>query len=366
MGEPDNGTDGFFESDARIGATSDSAETAVGTVGQGPMNVTRPLPPTTAQVRRTAVQASNAATRERIAVLIAALGDTTHPLHHQATNDLVAIGASAVPALNDSLNPQRPWLTAYRAAEVLGQIGDGRAAGPLLEALRHPNSNVRWSAVRALSVVGDARALLELRRVARADHSKTSWGESVSGAAQSMLDQMQSNNLILRGFDLVKTALACVTMIVALILAWSIITNLRLELSHLGRAPVSNDMVLPFQPTAQSIPDSAGVAATSVPTIAPTSAPKVLGTVLATGNVRAQPARTGERVGGINEGDTIVFLAVSPDRQWYRIKLGDRHATSSQIDSIDESGWVSSSLLVPPQDDVVVEQPDTGQPTPTP
>ena len=54
-----------------------------------------------------------------------------------------------VPALNEALNPHRPWLSAYRAAEALGQIGDGRAAGPLLDALRHPNSNVRWSAVRA-------------------------------------------------------------------------------------------------------------------------------------------------------------------------------------------------------------------------
>src|SRR5438876_475726 len=91
--------------------------------------------------------------------------------------------------------------------------GAGRAEEALLDALHHPNSNVRWSAVRALAVVGDARALLELWRVAREDHSKTSWGESVAGAAQSVLDQMQSRHMILRGIDLIKTAVACVVML---------------------------------------------------------------------------------------------------------------------------------------------------------
>src|SRR5262249_32248739 len=176
-----------------------------------------------------------AAMRERVSALLAALGDPSHPLHQRAVDDLVTIGPAAVPQLCDALSPQRPWLTAYRAAEALGRIGDGRAAGPLLDAPRHSNSNVRWSAVRALDSVGDARALLELRRVARNDQGKTSWGESVGGAAQSVLDQMQSRNVLLRGADLIKTAVACVFMLVALILAWTFVTALRDELRQIGR-----------------------------------------------------------------------------------------------------------------------------------
>ncbi|HEX5691326.1 MAG TPA: HEAT repeat domain-containing protein, partial [Roseiflexaceae bacterium] len=139
-----------------------SEETQIGQVMQSLAKSTRQLT-TPAPTKRAVTQAASAALRERINSLVGALGDPNHPLHHQALDDLVAIGAPAVPALNDALNPNRPWLTAYRAAEALGQIGDGRAAGPLLDALRHPNSNVRWGAVRALAIVGDARALLELR-----------------------------------------------------------------------------------------------------------------------------------------------------------------------------------------------------------
>ena len=342
------------------------AETQVGQVAHPPVKVTRQLP-TAPPPRRVLMQAANAALRERIATLIAALGDPTHPLHHQAVDDLVAIGEPAVPALNAALNPHRPWLTAYRAAEALGQIGDGRAAGPLLEALHHPNSNVRWSAVRALAVVGDARALLELWRVAREDHSKTSWGESVAGAAQSVLDQMQSRHMILRGIDLIKTAVACVVMLVALILAWSVITNLRTELSQIGRAPAETGIVAPNVRTPVPTQPTLGDEATAEPAAGPTveSTSVISGTVLTTGNVRAQPSRTGERVGGISEGDEIILVATTSDRQWYRIRLGDRHAPSSQIQSSDGTGWVSRSLLAEPPDSVAVEQVDTTAPGPT-
>lgn len=342
-------------------------ETQVGQIVRDLARPTRSLPAAPPS-RRAAVQAAHAALRERITTLILALGDPSHPLHHQALDDLVAIGAPAVPALNEALNPHRPWLTAYRAAEALGQIGDGRAAGPLLEALRHPNSNVRWSAVRALAEVGDARALLDLRRVAREDHSKTSWGESVAGAAQSVLGQMQSHNMILRGADLIKTAVACVVMLVSLILAWSVVTNLRTELREIGRGPVAAGVVTPLEPTA--LPTDAsldqGAVATAPaaePTVAATAA--ISGTVLTTGNVRAQPSIRGDRVGGVSEGDEVLFVSVSPDRRWYRIKLGDHRAASSQIDSPDGSGWVSSILLSPPTGDVAVEQVEQTTPEPT-
>src|SRR5215475_12551360 len=96
-----------------------------------------------------------------------------------------------------------------------------------------------------------ARALLELRRVARDDQGKTSWGESVGGAAQSVLDQMQSHNMLLRGADLIKTTVACVLMLVALILAWSLVNTLRAELRQVGHDSVPAGIVGPPVSTAQ-------------------------------------------------------------------------------------------------------------------
>src|SRR4028118_1233029 len=55
---------------------------------------------------------------ERIRELILALGDPNHPEHAQAVSELVAIGPAAVPSLGGALSPDRPWLTAYRAAET--------------------------------------------------------------------------------------------------------------------------------------------------------------------------------------------------------------------------------------------------------
>ena len=353
---------------------SRTEETQVGQVLQSLSKATRQLTtPAPAPSKRVVAQAASMALRERIASLIAALGDPSHPLHHQAVDDLMAIGPPAVPALNDALSPNRPWLTAYRAAEALGQIGDGRAAGPLLEALRHPNSNVRWSAVRALAVVGDARALLELRRVARDDQGKTSWGESVGGAAQSVLDQMQSRNMLLRGADLIKTAVACVLMLVALILAWSVVNTLRAELRQVGREIVSADVaeqIATPAPTLESVEALVQETAVPEPTIPPTAAPSdvITGTVLVTGNVRALPTRNGARIGCITQNDEVIFLAATPDRNWYRVRLGERYATSSQINSDDGTGWVNQSLLSEPEGDLPVEQPEEPAPenaTPT-
>jgi hypothetical protein len=336
-------------------------ETQVGQASQSLVKSTRQLT-TPAPARRAVAQAASAALKERINSLIVALGDPSHPLHHQSADDLVAIGGPAVPALNDALNPNRPWLTSYRAAEALGQIGDGRAAGPLLDALRHPNSNVRWSAVRALAIVGDARALLELRRVARDDQGKTSWGEPVAGAAQSVLDQMQSHNMLLRGADLIKTAVACVLMLVALILAWSVVTSLRAELRQVGHETIGQEVIAPAEPTAA--PGSEGEAATAAetavpePTAVPTAVPTsdITGTVLLTGNVRGLPTRSGARIGGVTEGDQVIFLATTSDRNWYRVRLGDRRASASQITSLDGTGWVNRSLLSEPRGDLPVEE----------
>jgi hypothetical protein len=368
-----NGTHGPSDGAQRDPRSTPADDTQLGQVAHGAPNVTRQLartPALPAQTRRAEVRAAQQVARERIATLVAALGDPTHALHQSACDDLVAIGEAAVPALNEALSPNRPWLTAYRAAEALGQIGDGRAAGPLLEALHHPNSNVRWSAVRALAVVGDARALIELRRVARDDRGKTSWGESVAGAARSALGQMQSQNMLLRGADLIKTAVACVLMLVALIVAWKVIGDLRTQLRQVGfetvdprvlavPAPTIAASALDLgQPSAQAQPE---------PTAAPTPAATadITGTVRATANVRALPqVGRGEVIGRISEGDEVIFLAVSPDGQWYRIRLGDRHFATSRITSPNGDGWVNRSLLSQPDAAVPVE--DVALPTPEP
>ena len=361
-----------------------TAETQVGAVTPGLAKVTRQLSSASPahSARRAEERAARAATRERIATLVAALGDPSNPLHQGAVDDLVSIGEAAVPALNEALSPNRPWLMAYRAAEALGQIGDGRAAGPLLEALRHPNSNVRWSAVRALAVVGDARALLELRRVARDDRGKTSWGEPVAGAAQSALSHMQSQNMLLRGADLIKTAVACVLMLVALILAWKIVGDLRVELRRVGFEQVDASVIAPAPtaapqateaPSAEAASSQAQAApeATSAPAVAETSV--LTGTVRATGNVRAEPRVSRDNViGGVTEGDEIVFLATTPDGQWYRVSLGERHASGSKITNDTGTGWVNRSLLSAPGGAVPVEQPPSAAgspaaaPTPAP
>lgn len=349
---------------------SSSDETQVGDAVERSPNVTRQLSKTTSMpssARRAETRVAQQAARERITSLVAALGDPSHPAHQSACDDLVALGPAAVPALNEALSPNRPWLTAYRAAEALGQIGDGRAAGPLLEALRHPNSNVRWGAVRALAVVGDARALLELRRVAREDRGKTSWGESVAGAARSALNQMQSQNMLLRGADLIKTAVACVLMLVALIVAWKVIGDLRTQLRQVGfeavdpsvlsaPAPTTAGGALDLgQPTAEAATQAE---ATPAPTDAAESiAAQISGTVRATANVRALPqVGRGEVIGRISEGDEVIFLAASPDGQWYRVRLGERHLAGSRISSPSGDGWVNRSLLSQPDGSVPVDE----------
>ncbi|MEM8531640.1 MAG: HEAT repeat domain-containing protein [Chloroflexota bacterium] len=304
--------------------------------------------------------------RERIVNLVAALGDPAHELHQQAVQELVGIGDVAVPALNEALNPRRSWLTAYRAAEALSQIGDGRATGALIEALRHPNSNVRWSAVRALSALGDARALVDLYRVARHDQGRTSWGEPVAGAAQSALDQMRNKNVLLRGADLVKTAVACVLMLVGLVVAWSVITTLQEELTMVGLGPPPEGVVgqvLPTPaPTAEATvaPAVAGAedeAEESTESADDETTEPIVGSVLTTANVRAAPdSETGERIGTVSVGDDVIFLATSSDNEWFLISLGDRRSESSQINSTDGTGWVIGTLLTEPDGDLEVQE----------
>ncbi len=359
--------------DVNGAAADDAGSESTGGAPTATRSLVRAARTTMTSDRGAGANVADAALQRRIMMLIGALGDPGHPLHARAVDDLVALGEPAVPALIEALRTHEPWLMAYRATEALGQIGDGRAAGPLVEALRHPNSNVRWGAVRALATVGDARALLELRRVARTDRSKTSWGESVGDTARAVLDQMQSRTLLARVAELVKTAIACVLMLVSLIFAWNVLTELRDELSRVGRIEPAPVIIAP--PVRTTAPQAVIAPPTSIASPAPSPTPSTAtvpviaseptGVAVTSGNVRATPARLPDNViGSVSAGDTLIFLGVTPDGAWYRVRLGSPVAASSQIRSVDGSGWVSASLVSAPERVPVETPPPLPLPTP--
>lgn len=306
---------------------------------------------TVSNTSQTAPIATSGPMFDRCLMLVQALGDPDNPAHIHAAEELVALGPVALPALIPALNPDGPWLTAYRAAEVLGEIGDRRAAPALVEALNHPNSNVRWSVVRALSAVGNTRALFALRRLAREDRSKTSWGESVAGVAQSAIDQMQGSNMMLKTMELVKTAISTVVFLLALVVAWNVFERVRGEMTTVGMDPVatveSGETATDAQNTTAEEPAPAEVTATVAPTQMPVG--DVTGVVLKPGNVRAQPAiQPNNVIGQVEIDDQIVYLATTPDRSWFKIRLGDNRSAGSSIDTPDGMGWVNKTLVDPP------------------
>lgn len=360
-----------------------SGTTQVGQVISGLERLTRRLPATRARRPRPYRSGRAAPPREQIASLVAALGDTAHPLHAAAVDELVEIGSPAVPLLCEEIGPSRPWLAAYRAADAAGRIGDGRAAGPLLSALNHPNSNVRWSAVRALTTVGDVRAIFELRRLAQSDQGRTSWGEPVAGAAQSALDQLNRRSVWGQSVELVKTAVTSVLMILALTLAFSVVSTVRAELDRFGLYIPGQtqlpQLVLPtVAPTATrpALPTATAGAAVAEPTTEPAptsvfgSTSAITGTVLQVSNVRPQPNTNNQPIGQVNQGDEVIFLARSPSSQWYLVRLGARFSSASRIDNLDgsASGWINRALVTPPTGDLPVQDPAAADlaPTPTP
>jgi len=301
------------------------------------------------------------ASRTEIDELIGALGNPTHPRHAEAVDALVAIGAAAVPALCAVVGPQQPWLLVYRATEVLAQIGDGRATGPLIAALKHQNANVRWGAVRALTQVGDVRALFALREVARSDQGRTSWGESVAGAAQSALDLLSRRSIWAQSLELIKLSIVSVIFLLSVALAFGVIGTLRNELEQFGRyVPGQTELpnlVLPTPRPTATPRRSTPVA--DQPTALPAATSVITGTVLQVANVRPLPGTNNQPIGRINAGDEIIFLARTTNGQWYLIRLGDQYSPDSFIANPDGSGagWVNQALVSPPPADVPVQEP---------
>lgn len=352
-----------------------AGKTPSGGVYIAPAQATRRLAGTTSR-QRAPRGGRGGPSREQIDALIQALGDTGHPLHAVAVDELAALGAAAAPALGAAMAPNQPWLTIYRAAEAAGRIGDARTVGPLIQALNHPNSNVRWSAVRALSQIGDVRALWELRRIAQSDQGRTSWGEPVADTARSALDEIRRRSVWGQGLELVKTAVVAMLMIFSLVLAFSVVSALREELAGFGRVIPGQTRIPQFTlPTVAPTPALAAptaAPASAAPTVEPILAPTtaslatdvVTGTVRQDANVRPFPGTNNQPIGRVSFGDEIIFIGRSPNSQWYLIRLGARHSPSSAINSPDGAGWVNQALVSPPPGDVPVREPEA-TPVPT-
>lgn len=323
------------------------------------------------------------ATEEQIESLIEALGDTNNPAHARAVQALVDIGPPAIHPLCEALQ-HSSWLTAYRSAEALGYIADGRATGPLIQALNHPHSNVRWSVVRALSQIGDVRSMLELRQVAVKDTGRTSWGESVPETAQSALDHIRNRGVWGQSIELVKTAITAVLMILALVFAYGVFTALQTELDTIESAPANTGIVNTLPPsiaetrTAEAEPPLPALGADaetdpSEPTAEPptptATATPILATVVSgSGNVRPSPSIETQPIGLVNLGDEILVLGQTPDSAWYLIQLSENVAPGSYIqnttDSEDATGWIASTLVEQPTEiiPIITTNESTGAP----
>ena len=155
-------------------------------------------------------------------------------------------------------------------------------------------------------------------------------------------------------------------------------TALREELQNVGdianqpqaSSPIVRTAVPTLvRPTTEPDIPQAGTAIDETITSTPAQpAVPILARVIAGGNVRAQPARISNNViGSVREGDQLNILAVTPDKQWYRVSLSENVSSQSRITTTDKTGWVSQSLLGTVQGDVPIEEVQPAQtPTPSP
>ena len=214
--------------------------------------------------------------------------------------------------------------------------------------------------MRALADVGDTRTLWALRRVAREDRGKTSWGEPVATTAKQALARLQTRSAVRRFAEPVKTALSCVAMFAALLFAAGRVQAVREELRRDVPLPAGVVVVVP---TATPEPEELLAASDLTPTPAPTATPAptptpvvITGTVKGLGgNIRSSPQLGDNVIGLVNAGDELIFLGVSGD--WYLVRLGNSVAEGSRIEGVQ--GWVSN---------IVVNEPSGTVPeiTPTP
>jgi len=99
---------------------------------------------------------------EKIRVLIEKLKDENLDVREKAAEELVQIGIPAVQALINTLRLEEDNELKWRAARILGEIGDTRAIPALIECLREESADVREQAAWALGKIGDQNAFLPL------------------------------------------------------------------------------------------------------------------------------------------------------------------------------------------------------------
>lgn len=96
-------------------------------------------------------------------IFLHALGDPEKEVRNQAARALAGLGTPVLPRILDLL-PDLDWKVRYRAAEILGMIGDQRATGPLIELLSDSKDHVRYMAAKSLGMIGDMAASEPLSR----------------------------------------------------------------------------------------------------------------------------------------------------------------------------------------------------------
>jgi hypothetical protein len=286
---------------------------------------------------------------KRIHDLINALGDPDHPAHTYAVTEVAAHGARAVPALIAALAPDKPWLGAYRAAEALALIGDERACGALVTALHHPNSNVRWNVIRTLAQLGDLRSLWALRRVARNDRSKTSWGEAVSDTAQVAIERLAAHAALPRLAEPITTGILLVAMLMALSFAGRRMAAVRAELRRDTPTPAwiatlaADDTRLAGTPIDCEV---GGLPRSQAQTMAQAAPLPILARVRVPAlAIRSTPTGGSSRVGMAHAGDQMTITARCG--AWYRIRLPRDDATTAGSTT---EGWIAGSVLAAPGD----------------
>lgn len=277
-----------------------------------------------------------AVTEDEITRWTAILARPEDPAHTRALDELVVIGRPAVPALIGVLQSDI-WIQVFRATEALGLIGDSRAVKHLLRLLEHPNSNVRWSAAEALGRIQSRWARGALRRVAQGDESRTSWGETVSEAAERAVASIDDTwvSRVINAVQIVFYLALCVLVVYA---AFYIVSQ---AVEQRAR----------FVPTPTATP-TATATATATPTATPLPAfEPILGTIRDTANVRDRPdSATGTRIGVLHQGDEILIYGGRMDTEgtwWYLIRLSkiNNPATVSAVLEAGAYGWIHSSLV---------------------
>lgn len=98
-------------------------------------------------------------------------------------------GASSLRVLLGSASA--PTLVRAHAAEALGVLKCGDALQQLLSALEDPSAEVRYWAAYALGELGDARALLALKRLASSDKGEVKSLGSVSEEASRAIENIR-------------------------------------------------------------------------------------------------------------------------------------------------------------------------------